>query len=199
MTTDTTIRRVADAATLAGTAVVVRNAAKVGAQMLQKAPVIQDKLVRNTLLVGSASVAAGTFDMIQLVRKGDAHGDVAVTRGISNTAQIIGGLMLMSKSANPDAKAAGGALVATGAIAKSIDHYIPQTTNRFANNMLKGAVAGASVATIVMFGQGRLSSTFDGPFNPRAVLITAAIGSVIGGIVAAGNEHDEQAAKAAAK
>jgi hypothetical protein len=199
MSIDTTIRRVSDAATVAASTLVVRNAAKVGAQMLSKAPVIQDHLVRNTLLAGSASVAAGTFDMIQLIRKGDKHDDVAVTRGIGNSAQIIGGLMLMSKSANPDMKASGAVLIATGAIGKALDSYIPQTKSRFANNMIKGAVAGAATASVIMLAQGRLTSTFDGPFNPRAMLVTAAVGSVIGGIVAACNEHDEAAAKAAAK
>ena len=156
--------------------------------------------VEKSLLAGTASVAAGTVDLVQLIRKGDTvsigHG---ATRGIGSAAQVIGGFMMMSKTGNPDAKMVAATLAISGSLAKATDTYLPYASCGYLNGAIKGAIVGSSVSMIVQGMDGRLGGW--SAFNPRAVAVTGTIGAVIGIIATAIDKTDseQQAAAAAAK
>jgi len=155
-------------------------------QAMKGAP-INDRLVTNTMLAGSASVLAGTFDLAQRIRKPEGKDHEMVTQGLGSTMQIVGGLMLMSKSDNRDVKTAAGAVAIGGTVAKAIDRYIPSGKSTYLNYALKGAVAGVTASTVLQTFDSRMSLTSGNGmfFTPRALAVTATVGAVIGTIAAA--------------
>jgi hypothetical protein len=179
------MRRLSDVAVVPA-ALVVRNVAKATAQAAAKAPV-NDRLVTNTMLAGSASVLAGTFDMVQLIRNPSGKGHEQVTQGIGSGLQVVGGLIMMSKTNNRDVKMAGAAIAVGGTVAKAVDRYIPSDKSRYLNYALKGAVAGVTASTLLQTFDSRMSLTSGNGmfFNPRALAVTATVGAVVGTIVAA--------------
>jgi hypothetical protein len=169
----TPLRRLSDATAAATSAITLR------------AAFTPAKAVDKSMLAGVASVAAGTGDMVHLIRTGDkVQLSEGLSRGVANVAQFIGGLMLMSKSSDANVKAAGATLSVGGTLIKAADHYIPETKSIYANRIAKGAVLGTATAAVVQLAGGALRSSYE-HFNPRALVITGTLFAAAGAISAA--------------
>jgi hypothetical protein len=175
------VRTAANTVSAAAASVVLRSA-------FNAAPV-----VTNTLMTGLATTAAGTYDMVDLITHSNDRtkfSEVA-TRGVGSASQIIGGLMFMSKSSNPDVKAAAATLSVGGSLMKVVQAHVK---NSYASGIAQGAILGVSIATIFQLSQGVLNTAargFGGTFNTRALIVCGAIGVTAAAIGTAVNKADD--------
>ncbi|MBC7544484.1 MAG: hypothetical protein H7338_17320 [Candidatus Sericytochromatia bacterium] len=156
-------RTAANSAATVSSAVILRSAIK-------SAP------VGNTLMAGVLSVAAGTTDAIDAITNSDKVTlSSGVARGVGSGAQIIGGLMFMSKSSNPDVKAAAAVLSISGSLLKVVDQHVPFKHAPYLKAATQGAIAGTAVSALFQIIPGLLA---DGAkLGTRGLIICATIGA----------------------
>lgn len=150
--------------------------------------------VANTLTTGMISTATGAYDLVNLITNSSDQTKVSegVHRGIGSAAQIIGGLMFMSKSEDVGVKAAAATLTVAGSLVKLVDQRV---SSSYGKAVAQGSIYGVATATIFQ------AASYGGmrDFSPRALIICGAIGATAAVIGVAINSADDAQKAAAAK